>query len=89
MALEVLRTRAARVDTQLFNESAKTRRATQYPYMQLYGPLPRPDDRTPFAVGPMTHNEWRWDQGFCQDLVRWVNELLWIPGKGQVSFMEL
>ena len=89
MVLEVLRAKAARVGTRLFSEPSKTCRAIQYLYMQLYGPLPRPDDRTPFAVGPVTNNEWRWDQGFCHDLVRWVNELIWIPGKGQVSFMEL
>ena len=55
MALEVLRARAARVDTQLFNTPAKARRVTQYPYM----PLPQPDDRIPFAVGPMTIKELR------------------------------
>ena len=71
MVLGVLRARAGRVDTQLFREPSKTCRTIQYPYMQLYGPLPRPDDRTPFGVGPMTNNECRWDQGFCQDLVCW------------------
>ena len=39
MALEVLRARAARVDIHLFSEPSKTRRAIQYPYMQLYGSL--------------------------------------------------
>ena len=33
MALEVLRARAARVDTKLFNTPSKTHRVTQYPYM--------------------------------------------------------
>ena len=89
MALEAPRARASRVDTQLFNGTSKPNRVVLYPHLQLYGPLPRPDDRTPFAVGTMTDSTWRWDRGFCDDLVQWVNALIWIPGKGQVSFMEL
>ena len=33
--------------------------------------------------------EWRCDSDFRDDLIRWVNALVWIPVKGQVSFMEL
>ena len=60
-----------------------------YPFWQFIGPLPRPEHREKLRIRQPTAQEWRWDSDFRDDLVRWVNELVWIPGKGQVSFMEL
>ena len=44
LALGVLWARAAHVDTQLFDKTSKPNRVVHYPHLQLYGPLPRPDD---------------------------------------------
>ena len=88
MVLQILRARAHREDVQLFDQP-KTKQGRGYPFWQFIGPLPRPERREKLRVRQPTAQEWRWDSDFRDDLVRWVNELVRIPGKGQVSFMEL
>ena len=88
MVLQILRARAHREDVQLF-EQPKTKQGRGYPFWQFIGPLPRPEHREKLRIRQPTAQEWRWDSDFRDDLIRWVNELVWIPGKGQVSFMEL
>ena len=88
MVLQILRARAHREDVQLFDQP-KTKQGRGYPFWQFIGPLPRPEHREKPRIRQPTAQEWRWDSDFRDDLLRWVNELVWIPGKGQVSFMEL
>ena len=88
MVLQILRARAHREDVQLFDQP-KTKQGRGYPFWQFIGPLPRPEHREKLRIRQPTAQEWRWDSDFRDDLLRWVNELVWIPGKGQVSFMEL
>ena len=88
MVLQILRARAHQEDVQLFDQP-KTKQGSGYPFWQFIGPLPRPEHREKLRIRQPTAQEWRWDSDFRDDLLRWVNELVWIPGKGQVSFMEL
>ena len=88
MVLQILRARAHREDVQLFDQP-KTKQGRGYPFWQFIGPLRRPEHREKLRIRQPTAQEWRWDSDFRDDLLRWVNELVWIPGKGQVSFMEL
>ena len=88
MVLQILRARAHREDVQLFDQP-RTKQGRGYPFWQFIGPLPRPEHREKLRIRQPTAQEWRWDSDFRDDLLRWVYELVWIPGKGQVSFMEV
>ena len=88
MVLRILRTRAQREDVQLFDQP-KPKQGRGYPFWQLMGPLPQPEHREELQIRQPTTQEWRWDSDFRDDLIKWVNALVWILGKGQVSFMEL
>ena len=81
MVLQILRARAHREDVQLFDQP-KPKQGRGYPFWQFIGPLPRPEHREKLQIRQPTAQEWRWDSDFRDDLIRWVNELVLIPGKG-------
>ena len=37
----------------------------------------------------MAPHLWRWPEPFRLNLLRWLNSLQWIPGPGEVTFLEL
>ena len=81
MVLRILRTRAQRKDVQLFDQP-KPKQGRGYPFGQLMGPLPQLEHREELQIRQPTAQEWRWDSDCRDDLIKWVNALVWIPGKG-------
>ena len=81
MVLRVLRTRAQCEDVQLFDQP-KPKQGRGYPFWQLTGSLPQPEHRDELQIRRPTAQEWRWDSDFRDDLIRWLNALARIPGKG-------
>ena len=60
-----------------------------YPYQELFGPLPEPCLRAPLGLRPVPPHLWKWSMTFQADLLKWLNGLQWIPGPGEVTFLEL
>ena len=63
---------------------------TAYPWHQLgAGPLPMPPARTPLDAPEGLPPHWPWEATFLHALLRWAGALLWLPGQGQVTYVEL
>ena len=61
-----------------------------YPWHQLgAGPLPRPPARPPLDAPEGLPPHWPWEATFLHALLRWAGALLWLPGQGQVTYVEL
>ena len=61
-----------------------------YPWHQLgAGPLPRPPARPPLDAPEGLPPHWPWEATFLHALLRLARALLWLPGKGQVTYVEL
>ena len=91
MLVAVLQARKLR-DTQspmLFMGSSLSQQLRQYPYHQLVGPLPRPEDKGLLLLRTPKKVEWQWEMPFLADLLRWLRELHWAPEPGTVTFLEL
>ena len=90
MLVAVLQARKLR-DTQspmLFMGSSLSQQLRQYPYHQLVGPLPRPEDKGLLLLRTPKKVEWQWEMPFLADLLRWLRELHWAPEPGTVTFLE-
>ena len=91
MLVSVLQARKLR-DTQspmLFMGSSLSQQLRQYPYHQLVGPLPRPEDKGLLLLRTPKKVEWQWEMPFLADLLRWLRELHWTPEPGTITFLEL
>ena len=91
MLVAVLQARKLR-DTQspmLFMGSSLSQQLRQYPYHQLVGPLPRPEDKGLLLLRTPKKVEWQWEMPFLADLLCWLRELHWAPEPGTVTFLEL
>ena len=63
---------------------------TAYPWHQLgAGPLPMPPARPPLDAPEGLPPHWPWEATFLHALLRWAGALLWLPGQGQVAYVEL
>ena len=61
-----------------------------YPWHQLgAGPLPMPPARPPLDAPEGLPPHWPWEATFLHALLRWAGALLWLPGQGQVTYVEL
>ena len=61
-----------------------------YPWHQLgAGPLPMPPARPPLDAPEGLPPHWLWEATFLHALLRWAGALLWLPGQGQVTYVEL
>ena len=91
MLVAVLQARKLR-DTQspmLFRGTSLSQQLRQYPYHQLVGPLPKPEDKGLLLLRTPKKVEWQWEMPFLADLLRWLRELHWAPEPGTVTFLEL
>ena len=91
MLVAVLQARKLR-DTQspmLFMGSSLSQQLRQYPYHQLVGPLPRPEDKGLLLLRTPNQVEWQWEMPFLAGLLCWLRELHWAPEPGTVTFLEL
>ena len=91
MLVAVVHARKLR-DTQspmLFMGSSLSQQLRQYPYHQLVGPLPRPEDKGLLLLRTPKKVEWQWEMPFLADLLHWLRELHWAPEPGTVTFLEL
>ena len=91
MLVAVLQARKLR-DTQspmLFMGSSLSQQLRQYPYHQLVGPLPRPENKGLLLLRTPKKVEWQWEMPFLADLLCWLRELHWAPEPGTVTFLEL
>ena len=61
----------------------------EYPYRELFGPLPRLRQRAPLRLRPIPPQLWKWPMTFLAGLLEWLNSLQWIPGPGEITFLEL
>ena len=73
----------------LFRGSSLSQQLRQYPYHQLVGPLPKPEDKGLLLLRNPKKVEWQWEMPFLADLLRWLRELHWAPEPGTVTFLEL
>ena len=61
-----------------------------YPWHQLgAGPLPMPPARPPLDAPEALPPHGPWEATFLHALLRWAGALLWLPGQGQVTYVEL
>ena len=61
-----------------------------YPWHQLgAGPLPMPPARPPLDAPAGLPPQWPWEATFLHALLRWARALLWLPGQGHVTYVEL
>ena len=63
---------------------------TAYLWHQLgAGPLPIPPARPPLGAPEGLPPHWPWEATFLHTLLQWAGALLWLPGQGQVTYVEL
>ena len=77
MLVAIMQARKLR-DTQspmLFTGSSLSQQLRQYPYHQLVGPLPRPDDKGLLLLRTSNRMEWQWEMPFLANLIRWLREV--------------
>ena len=79
-------------DTQfpaIFTGPTLSQQARQYPYHQLVGPLPRPEEKGTLLLRTPKKPEWQWEMPFLADMLRWLRALTWSQEPGTVTFLEL
>ena len=89
MVLSILKERAEKITVDIFDLCTTKKVGIDYPYRQLVGPLPKPVPSTPITPKSMKLADSHWNATFQRDLLSWLQAFQWIPGRHQVSFMEL
>ena len=85
MFVAILQARKLR-DTQspaVFTGPSLSQQATQYPYHQLVGPLPRPEEKGTLLLRTPKKPEWQWQMPFLADILRWLRALTWLWSRAQ------
>ena len=73
----------------IFTGPTLSRQVRQYPYHQLVGPLPRPEEKGTLLLRTPKKPEWQWEMPFLADLLRWLRALTWTQEPGTLTFLEL